>query len=97
MLDVVAPCVAVVRDHGVRAALSLLGGTVAGGDRVWLANTDADTVVPLHWLRGHLDHAAAGADVVAGFTRLDDNAALSPSACRRYDAYMADLAPILFS
>lgn len=90
VLDVVAPCVAAVRDHGVAAALSLLVGVVAGNaDGVWLANTDADTVVPANWLSGQLDLAAAGADVVAGFARLDDDAELSPSARRRYDEHMS--------
>lgn len=92
VLDVVAPCVAAVRDHGVAAALSLLDGVTPDADRVWLANTDADTVVPPDWLGRHLDLATAGADVVAGFARLDDDAELSPSARRRYDAYMAAFA-----
>jgi glycosyltransferase involved in cell wall biosynthesis len=38
---------------------------------VWLANTDADTYVPLDWLKVHLDHADDGADAVAGIVQLD--------------------------
>ncbi len=37
----------------------------------WLANTDADSVVPPHWLAEQLALAAAGADVVVGTVRPD--------------------------
>ncbi len=58
-------------DHG------LVGATRASGvehavrddpdpDRVWLANTDADTLVPEHWLVAQLDLADGGAEVVIG-------------------------------
>lgn len=39
--------------------------------RVWLANTDADTHVPLNWISTHLEHADANADAVAGIVELD--------------------------
>ncbi|MCG7286487.1 glycosyltransferase [Cellulomonas sp. ACRRI] len=38
---------------------------------VWIACTDADTVVPPHWLRTHRALADAGADVVVGTVRPD--------------------------
>lgn len=38
---------------------------------VWIACTDADTVVPPHWLRAHRDLADAGSDVVIGTVRPD--------------------------
>ncbi len=38
---------------------------------IWIANTDADCVVPSTWLQIHLDHAAAGAHAVAGVVDLD--------------------------
>jgi glycosyltransferase involved in cell wall biosynthesis len=34
--------------------------------RIWTAHTDADSVVPEHWLAHQLDLAAAGAEVVVG-------------------------------
>lgn len=42
------------------------------GADVWLAHTDADTVVGADWLRRQLGHAAAGADAVAGTIRVRD-------------------------
>lgn len=44
---------------------------------VWLANTDADSVVPSNWIAVQLDLAAAGVEVVVGtvrprFSELDD-------------------------
>jgi hypothetical protein len=41
---------------------------------IWLANTDADTVVPADWLNVQLDLADHGADAVAGIVELDVDA-----------------------
>ncbi|MBD8078417.1 glycosyltransferase [Cellulosimicrobium arenosum] len=57
------------RRAGVEAAVDLLGGAGTGADRTWLACTDADSVVPDHWLTRQLDLADAGADVVVGTVR----------------------------
>ena len=57
------------RTIGVRDALSSLRDVSA--DRVWIANTDADSAVPADWLRAQLSQAAAGADVVVGTVRPD--------------------------
>jgi glycosyltransferase involved in cell wall biosynthesis len=40
--------------------------------RVWVASTDADSVVPGDWLQRHLAHAQSGAVVVAGTVQVDD-------------------------
>lgn len=42
--------------------------------RIWTAHTDADSVVPVHWLTHQLDLAAAGVGVVVGTVqpRFDD-------------------------
>ncbi|MCV7230810.1 glycosyltransferase [Mycolicibacterium komossense] len=48
----------------------LLGRHRSAG--VWLATTDADSVVPQHWLLGQLSHAHAGARVVAGTVTVED-------------------------
>ncbi|WP_228498736.1 glycosyltransferase family 2 protein [Frigoribacterium sp. VKM Ac-1396] len=40
-------------------------------DAVWLACTDADSVVPVGWIDDQLDRAALGADVVIGTVRPD--------------------------
>jgi glycosyltransferase involved in cell wall biosynthesis len=44
----------------------------AGPDGLWLATTDADSRVPPNWLRWHLQHAEAGADLVAGAVVVED-------------------------
>lgn len=46
--------------------------------RVWIANTDADSTVPSHWISHQLDLARRGADVVTGGVR-PELAALSPA------------------
>jgi glycosyltransferase involved in cell wall biosynthesis len=63
-----AGCVGAARATGVEAALR------AGGDprRTWLANTDADTEVPAHWLRAQVDLADEGLDLVLGTVVPDD-------------------------
>jgi glycosyltransferase involved in cell wall biosynthesis len=49
---------------------------VADGDpaATWLAHTDADCVVGAGWLAGHLAHARAGFDALAGTVVLDASA-----------------------
>jgi glycosyltransferase involved in cell wall biosynthesis len=54
------------RDAGMAHALR------HGPETLWLATTDADSRVRPDWLAWHLDHAQAGADVVAGTVRVDD-------------------------
>ena len=43
-----------------------------GSSGMWLATTDADSVVPQNWLCAQLRHADAGARVVAGTVAVDD-------------------------
>ena len=52
--------------------------------RIWLANTDADTHVPGNWLRRHLDLAEEGAVGVAGIVELDDAQELRADVIRLY-------------
>jgi glycosyltransferase involved in cell wall biosynthesis len=35
-------------------------------DRIWIANTDADSTVPVTWLRHHLHRARSGCDALVG-------------------------------
>jgi cellulose synthase/poly-beta-1,6-N-acetylglucosamine synthase-like glycosyltransferase len=60
------------RRAGCEAALAHFR-TVAH-DRLWLANTDADTCVPIDWLTVQLAAADQGAAAVAGIVRLDEYA-----------------------
>jgi glycosyltransferase involved in cell wall biosynthesis len=70
MLRVKARSVGFARHAGISSLLR------AGGDAasIWISNTDADTVVPVWWLRAQLDLAASGADVVVGTVRLPEGA-----------------------
>ena len=80
--------VEVAREHGVRVIgigarnvgaaraagmlhlLRMMPGLPAAG--VWLATTDADTVVPAGWLRRQLSYADQGWDVVLGTVTVAD-------------------------
>lgn len=57
-----AGTVGAARAHGIAAAE--LG--VDASSAHWIANTDADSVVPPHWLIAQLGHALAGADAWVG-------------------------------
>lgn len=57
------------RRIGVTAALRHFAGRRL--DRVWLANTDADTYVPLSWIDTHLQLADDNAEAIAGIVQLD--------------------------
>lgn len=70
-----AGIVGVARTSAVTRALASL--TAFDPRRIWTAHTDADSVVPAHWLTHQLDLATAGAEVVIGtvrprFSDLDD-------------------------
>lgn len=71
-------------DSGVGAARAEGCATVLGSldgpplDRVWLACTDADSVVPLDWIRAQLAAADDGYDAVAGQVVLGDDGPLVP-------------------
>ncbi|WP_017607415.1 glycosyltransferase [Nocardiopsis xinjiangensis] len=62
--------VGAARAVGARRALELAGGAPAGS--VWLASTDADTLVPAQWISDQLVHADAGHDAVAGSVEVAD-------------------------
>lgn len=64
-------CVGATRDSAVRAGLSLrsTAGRTTGG--TWVANTDADTVVPADWLVTQVSLAESGLDLVLGTVEPD--------------------------
>jgi glycosyltransferase involved in cell wall biosynthesis len=68
--------VGAARAAGVSAALAADGGSNAT-DQVWVASTDADTLVPQDWLISFARLANAGADAVAG-TVEPEAASLAP-------------------
>lgn len=67
------PGVAVVEleSSNVGAARAAAGVHALVKGAEWLANTDADSVVPANWLSSQLELADAGADVVVGTVRPD--------------------------
>jgi glycosyltransferase involved in cell wall biosynthesis len=79
VVEIDARGVGVARAAGVDVALDELGAPSGDLplDAVWLACTDADSVVPPGWIDDQLDRAASGADVVIGTVR-PDFADLSP-------------------
>jgi cellulose synthase/poly-beta-1,6-N-acetylglucosamine synthase-like glycosyltransferase len=66
-IRVEAGCVGVARRVGIAALLE--------GDEhprsTWVANTDADSVVPMTWLRDQISLAESGIDAVAGMISLE--------------------------
>jgi hypothetical protein len=60
--------VGATRAAGVRAAAQWAGGDPA---EVWVANTDADTLVPPDWLRTQLLLARTGVELVVGTVQPD--------------------------
>ncbi|WP_067474320.1 glycosyltransferase [Actinomadura hibisca] len=64
VIEIDARSVGLARDAGVTEL-------IRGGVR-WIATTDADTLVPPHWLRAQLRHAEQGWDAVAGTVGVTD-------------------------
>lgn len=67
VIEIGARSVGAARSVGVAAALDHLAQVPHR--RTWIANTDADSVVPPNWLTLQLKLARAGADVVIGTVR----------------------------
>ncbi|MDQ0744058.1 glycosyltransferase involved in cell wall biosynthesis [Clavibacter sp. B3I6] len=67
--------VGAARARGVAAALAAWDGP---DDELWIACTDADSVVPAAWITSQLELADGGADVVVGTVRPELDA-LSPA------------------
>jgi glycosyltransferase involved in cell wall biosynthesis len=83
VLEIGAHCVGTARAAGVREVLRATGRLDPSS--VWLATTDADTLVPPDWLGAQLAYAAAGWDAVAGTVLVTDWSEHSPAVRRRYE------------
>jgi GT2 family glycosyltransferase len=89
------PTLRVLRGHwesagGTRRAAIAAGLREASAlghpaDEIWIATTDADTVVPRDWLTRHLHHAALGADAVAGIVELLDDDDRTPQVAEAFE------------
>ncbi|MEN0138417.1 MAG: glycosyltransferase [Rhodococcus sp. (in: high G+C Gram-positive bacteria)] len=64
--------VVVLGARNVGAARRAGFGSVTPRPHEWFATTDADSVVPAHWLSSHLQHAGRGAQLVAGTVTVTD-------------------------
>lgn len=74
--------VGAARAVGARRALDLVSGLPT--DSVWLASTDADTLVPTRWIADQLVHADAGHDAVAGTVEVADWSLRADGAAERF-------------
>jgi glycosyltransferase involved in cell wall biosynthesis len=70
VLEIPARCVGTARQAGMRAVLRRTRHLDPGS--VWLATTDADTLVPPDWLARQLSYATAGWDAVVGTVAVTD-------------------------
>lgn len=71
--------VGATRAAGIAHALA---SSIAATERIWIANTDADTLVPREWLLAHVEHARHH-DALLGTVR-PNSAELAPEAYRRW-------------
>ncbi|WP_175414033.1 glycosyltransferase [Agrococcus sp. SGAir0287] len=84
------PGVEVVETRAARVGVARRVGVDAAGDdghgidphAVWIASTDADSVVPADWLLVHLGLADRGADAVLGLVHLPPGDASAPALAR---------------
>ncbi len=58
-------------------------------DEVWIATTDADTVVTIDWLQRQMSYANTGFDAVAGVVELLDDADRSPAIAGHFALHYA--------
>jgi glycosyltransferase involved in cell wall biosynthesis len=79
-----------VRTVGVARAAGCAAATDAGAAGLWLANTDADSVVPTNWLARQCRYASTGIDVVAGTVAVTDWQNWPPALRLHYDTFYAD-------
>ncbi|GLU48579.1 glycosyltransferase [Nocardiopsis ansamitocini] len=89
VLEVAHRSVGAARATGMRYALGRSGAHPA--HEIWLATTDADSVVPRRWLTAQLGYAAAGWDAVVGTVAVADWSrrppGLAEAFARQYDAH----------
>jgi glycosyltransferase involved in cell wall biosynthesis len=74
--------VGTARGRGVAQVLAQTAGTPP--ERIWLATTDADSVVPRNWLSGQLALAREGWEVVVGTVVVDDWTGHPPDTAPRW-------------
>ena len=81
--------VGVARAAGMDRAIEAMGD--AQLDTVWLASTDADSVVPSRWIREQLRVADGGVDAIAGTIHVSDWSERPASLADRFRAFYESL------
>lgn len=84
VVETAARSVGQARAAGVRDLLARHAHV--GAHKLWLATSDADSVVPRSWLQVQLRHADAGADLVLGTVDVADWSEHPPSVAARWRA-----------
>lgn len=79
------------RATGAESGRELLSGTHP--ETIWLANTDADTVVPATWIDDQLRWATAGFHAVAGTVDVDTFTDYPPGHAQRFHRHYTALLP----
>ncbi|WP_406141869.1 glycosyltransferase [Streptomyces sp. NBC_01089] len=75
--------VGIARAMAAEEALRLLRPYEQG---LWIATTDADTIVPVDWLAHQLHHAGEGWECLVGTVRLAPHPLLHPAVVAKHDA-----------
>jgi glycosyltransferase involved in cell wall biosynthesis len=83
LIETRGACVGAARAVGIESAIAELSGVAP--HRLWIANTDGDSVVPHAWLTAQVSAAREGADVFVGTVR-PDFADLAPRHQRHWHA-----------
>jgi glycosyltransferase involved in cell wall biosynthesis len=89
VIEIRARNVGIARSIGFRAALDAGAGLPA--ETVWLATTDADSVVPADWMARQLAWRSRGAQAVAGTVRVSNWCEQPSPVMQAYDSHMATL------
>lgn len=88
VVELRARCVGSARAAGIGEVLRRTGRLDPAS--VWLATTDADTVVPPDWLARQLAYAVAGWDAVVGTVRVTDWSEHPPAVQRLFEQRYGD-------
>jgi glycosyltransferase involved in cell wall biosynthesis len=89
VIEIRARNVGIARSIGFQAALDAAAGLPA--ETVWLATTDADSVVPVDWMAQQLAWRSRGAEAVAGTVRVSSWCEQPSPVMQAYDSHMATL------